>query len=92
MRGIPGLTNMREIAGTGGHRRNFHHPVGRAPGQDRGGTIGRRVREPALGAGDQPAGRSGAKKTRIFANHRTVISRKFVLVPRQRQIARREFI
>ena len=54
--GVPGVAQVAEVERRGVHRREPRHALGRAPGQDRRGPVGARVREPALGRGDQPPG------------------------------------
>ncbi|KFB66097.1 MAG: hypothetical protein CAPSK01_004592 [Candidatus Accumulibacter vicinus] len=53
---LPGSADMREIARTGHHRRDLGDLLFGAPRQNRRQAIDRGVRQPALGAGDQPPG------------------------------------
>ncbi len=54
---VPGVAQVAQIAGAGLQRGDLGHLMGRAPGQDGGGAVHGGVRQPALGAGHEPAGR-----------------------------------
>ena len=63
MRWFQAARTCARIARAGGHRRDLRHVGGRAPGQDRRLRDRRRVGQPALRAGDQPA-RAPARRAR----------------------------
>ena len=64
---VPRRAHIAQIAGTGLDRRDLDHLVGRAPRQDGRLTINRAVRQPALGAGHQPARHLRAQLARPLA-------------------------
>ena len=66
---VPGRVHVTQIAGAGLDRRHLGHLVGRAPGQYGGLAVHRRMRQPALGAGHQPARHLRAQLARQLAQH-----------------------
>ena len=67
---VPGGTHLRQIAGAGGDRRDTRHAVVGAPRQDGCQPVGLRMRQPALGAGHQPARHLAAALARQHADQR----------------------
>ena len=68
--GVPGSPQVAEVEGRGGHRREARNALGGTPGEDGGGAVHPRVREPALGGGDEPARHPRPLRPRQLAHQR----------------------
>lgn len=69
----PNGTDMRQIAGAGRNRRHLGDLIGTAPGQDVRAMVNRRMRQPAFGAGHEPALGFCAQQPRSLADDRAFI-------------------
>ncbi len=88
---VPSASDMGEIAGAGGDRRNLGDVIRRAPRQNRRGAIHPRVRQPAFGAGHQASRHARSTLARQFAQHCIRDIAGIGTRPRQSRIGRRQF-